>query len=112
LTAASTFTTGLRAGTEYADYESPALQAIRSATSIIARTVPAELADFRALLIHLATVVADANNEGGFFGLGARPRTPNEAAAIEATRNRTQMASRTAGPTSPVPADQPTPSGR
>src|SRR5262249_4485960 len=45
LTAASTFTTGLRAGTEYADYESPALQAIRSATSIIARTVPAELAD-------------------------------------------------------------------
>lgn len=31
-------------------------------------------------------VVADANDEGGFFGLGARPRTPAEAAAMDAVQ--------------------------
>ncbi len=39
----------------------------------------------------IAAAVADANNEGGFFGLGARPRTPSEAAAMEAINNATQL---------------------
>jgi uncharacterized membrane protein len=91
LTAASTFDSRLRPGVTYADYEGPALQAIRSATAIVARTVPVELADFGAFLVEIAAVVADANKEGGFFGLGARPRTPNEAAAMEAVRRATTL---------------------
>ncbi|MEV0398447.1 DUF1003 domain-containing protein [Actinoallomurus sp. NPDC050550] len=91
LAAASDFDTRLQAGTVYADYEGPALQAIRSASTIVARTAPAELDDFRAFLVEIATTVADANNEGGFFGLGARPRTPNEAAAIEAVKEATEL---------------------
>jgi hypothetical protein len=92
LAAASTFDTGIRAGTEYADYKTPALQLIRTATMIIARTAPRELPDFRELLVQLAMIVADANNEGGFFGLGARPRTPSEAAAIHAIQKTTELA--------------------
>ena len=91
LTAASTFNTGLHAGTRYTDYESPALEAVGSATAIVAEKAPAELADFRVLLVEIAAVVADANNEGGFLGVGARPRTPNEAAAIHAVRRATGL---------------------
>jgi hypothetical protein len=40
--AASTFTSGLRAGTTYAGYKTPALAAIRSATPIFAEKAPAE----------------------------------------------------------------------
>jgi hypothetical protein len=35
-------------------------------------------------LAEIATTVADANKEGGFFGLGARPRYGHEAAALAA----------------------------
>jgi uncharacterized membrane protein len=86
LAGTSAFTTGLRPGTGYADYEGPALQAIRSATAILARKAPGQVAGFREFLTEIAAVVADANNEGGFFGLGARPRTPRETAAMEAVR--------------------------
>jgi hypothetical protein len=89
LAAASAFSTGLRAGTRYADYEAPALEAIRAATAIIAATAPAELPGFRAFLAEIAAVVADANKEGGFFGVGARRRTPAEAAAIQAVSRAT-----------------------
>ncbi len=89
LTAASTFETGLRPGTTHADYETPALEAVRSATAIIASKAPADLADFGAFLVEIATVVADANKEGGFFGLGAQRRTPEEAAAVDAVRKAT-----------------------
>jgi uncharacterized membrane protein len=86
LAATTAFTTGLRAGIGYADYEGPALQAIRSAAAILARKAPGQVAGFREFLTEIAAVVADANNEGGFFGLGARPRTPHEGAALEAVR--------------------------
>ncbi|SEP51019.1 DUF1003 domain-containing protein [Amycolatopsis saalfeldensis] len=86
LTAACTFETGLRPGIKYADYQVPALEAIRSAAAIVARTAPAELPDFREFLVEIATVVADANQEGGFLGLGAQRRTPAETAAIDAVR--------------------------
>ena len=89
LTAASTFDMGLKAGTGYTDYSGPALETIRSATAIIARTAPAELPGFRTLLVDIAATVADANMEGGFFGLGAQRRTPNETAALNAVRNAT-----------------------
>jgi hypothetical protein len=84
LTAASTFSTGLRPGTRYADYEGPALEVIRSATAVVAREAPAELPGFRAFLAEIAATVGDANREGGFFGLGARQRTDSEAAALTA----------------------------
>jgi uncharacterized membrane protein len=85
-----TFTTGLQAGTGYADYEGTALQAIRSATAVLTRQAPAQVTAFREFLTEIATVVAEANSEGGFFGLGARRRTANEVAAIEAVRRASQ----------------------
>lgn len=84
LTAASAFNTGLAAGTKYADYKGPALEVIRSAAAIVAREAPAELPGFRAFLAEIAATVADANEEGGFFGLRARRRYGNEAAAVAA----------------------------
>jgi uncharacterized membrane protein len=90
LAATSTFDRGVKAGTRYHDYQQPALATIRSATAIVARKAPSELGEFRAFLVEIAEVVADANNEGGFFGLGARPRTPVEAAVIEAVDQATQ----------------------
>jgi hypothetical protein len=91
LTAASDFRTGLQPGSRYNNYRGPALEAIRSATAVVATRAPAELPHFRAFLAEIAAVVADANNEGGFFGLGARPRTPNEAAAMEAVKTATAL---------------------
>jgi uncharacterized membrane protein len=86
LAGTSAFATGLRTGTGYADYEGPALQAIGSAVAILADKAPGEVAVFRYFLTEIAEVVADANSEGGFFGLGARRRTAREAAAIQAVR--------------------------
>ncbi|MFD7449247.1 DUF1003 domain-containing protein [Kitasatospora sp. NPDC059827] len=86
LAAASTFDTGLRPDTRYAEYRGPALEAIREATRIVAERAPDELAGYRELLLEIATVVADANEEGGILGLGARTRVPNEVAAMEAVR--------------------------
>jgi uncharacterized membrane protein len=91
LAGASTFQTGLRPGTTYADYQRPALEAIQSAVAIVERTASAELPDFRAFLVEIAATVADANKEGGFFGLGARARTRNETTALEAVRKATQQ---------------------
>jgi uncharacterized membrane protein len=86
LTAASSFNTGLRPGPRYTDYEGRALEAIRSATAIVAREAPGELDGFRTFLVEIAEVVGDANMEGGFLGMGARRRVPREAAAIDAVR--------------------------
>lgn len=83
LAASSTFATGLEPGIGYRDYLGPALETIRSAAAIVEREAPGELDAFRTLLAQIATAVADANAEGGFFGLGAQRRTPEEAAAIE-----------------------------
>ena len=91
LAAASAFSTGLRAGARYADYEAPALAAIRAATAIIAGKAPAELPGFRLFLAEIAMVVADANKEGGFFGVGAHRRTRDEAAAIGAVSRATGL---------------------
>jgi uncharacterized membrane protein len=84
LAAASTFSTGWRVGTRYADYEPSALAAIRSAADIVAQKAAPELPGFRAFLAEIAAVVADANIEGGFFKVGGRRRTPSEAAAMAA----------------------------
>ncbi|MFJ8470979.1 DUF1003 domain-containing protein [Kitasatospora sp. NPDC094011] len=86
LAAASTFDTGLRPDTRYAEYRGPALETVRSAARIVAEQAPDELAEYRAFLLEIATVVADANEEGGFLGLGARTRVPNELVAVEAVR--------------------------
>jgi hypothetical protein len=84
LAAASTFSTGWRVGTRYADYKPSALAAIRSATVIVTQKAAPELPGFRAFLAEIAAVVPDANIEGGFFRVGARRRTPSEAEAMEA----------------------------
>jgi uncharacterized membrane protein len=86
LAAASTFDTGLRPDTRYDEYRGPALETIRDATRIVAEHAPDELAEYRAFLLQIATVVADANEEGGILGLGARTRVPNELAAMDAVR--------------------------
>ncbi|HZX08655.1 DUF1003 domain-containing protein [Kribbella sp.] len=86
VTAASTFETGLRPSTTYADYEAPALATIRSASATVAAKAPDELESFHAFLLEIAEAVAGANQEGGTFGLGAQRRTPEEARAIEAIR--------------------------
>jgi uncharacterized membrane protein len=91
LAAASTFNTGLATGTRYADYKPTALQTIRSATAVIARKAPGDLAAFQHLLVQIAAVVADANQEGGILGIGARARTPSEAAALQAVRTATGL---------------------
>lgn len=84
LTGAFTVGTGVRPDVRYADYEPGALEAIRSATAIIARKAPDEVLAFRALLTEIAETVGDANLEGGFFGLGAQRRFGNELTAIAA----------------------------
>ncbi|MFF2147108.1 DUF1003 domain-containing protein [Kitasatospora sp. NPDC058190] len=86
LAAASTFDTGLRPDTRYDEYRGPALETIRAATRIVAEHAPDELGEYRAFLLRIATVVADANEEGGILGLGARTRVPNELAAMDAVR--------------------------
>ncbi|WBP84959.1 DUF1003 domain-containing protein [Kitasatospora cathayae] len=86
LAAASTFDTGLRPDTRYAEYREPALETIRAAARIVAERAPDELDGFRVFLLEIATVVADANEEGGILGLGARSRVPSELAAMEAVR--------------------------
>jgi hypothetical protein len=91
LTATSSFNTGLRAGTRFADYEVPAVEAIRSATAIVATRAPGEVAGFRAFLVEIAEAVGDANFEGGFLGLGAQRRVPSEAAAIALVTRATEL---------------------
>ncbi|GAA1979577.1 DUF1003 domain-containing protein [Kitasatospora viridis] len=91
LAASSTFETGLRSDTRYADYADPALRTIREATGIVARVAPDEVDGFRVFLMEIATAVADANEEGGFFGLGARTRVPNELAAMAAVQAATEL---------------------
>lgn len=86
------FSTGLRGGTRYSDYRGPGLEAIRSATAMVARKAPAEHPAFCAFLLEVAEAVADANREGGFLGVGGQRRTPNEAAAIEAIRTAMGLA--------------------
>jgi uncharacterized membrane protein len=91
LAAASTFSTGWRVGTSYADYEPSALAAIHSATAIVAQKAAPELPGFRAFLAEIAAAVADANIEGGFFRVGGRRRTPSEAAAMEAVNRAAEV---------------------
>lgn len=81
LAATSTFNTGLQAGTRYADYEGPALELIRAATANVASKAPAQLPDFRVLLVEIAAAVADASEESGFVGLGAQRRRGSSEAA-------------------------------
>ncbi|HKT03879.1 MAG TPA: DUF1003 domain-containing protein [Rugosimonospora sp.] len=92
LAANTAFSTGLRASTTYHDYAGPALATIHAATTLVATHAPTELAHFQRLLVDLATTVADANAEGGLFGIGAHTRTPNEAAAIHAVHHATTRA--------------------
>lgn len=80
LAAASPFNAGLQAGARYGDYDGPALEVISSATAIVARKAPMQLADFRGLLAEIVDTVADASEEGGIVCLGAQRRRSSRAA--------------------------------
>ncbi|MCX4094225.1 DUF1003 domain-containing protein [Nocardia sp. alder85J] len=95
LTATSVFDTTLRADTSYADYEGPALTAIRSATAIVADCAPDELAGFRALLIQIAETVAETAGDG-LFGVDARPDGGAAVLAVTAVRQAAGLVDHTA----------------
>lgn len=80
------FRSGLRPGMRRADYEEPALEAIRAATAFVLARSPADAAAFRAFLVELAEVAANAHREGGFGGVGGVRVTAAEAAAIARVR--------------------------
>ena len=70
----------------YAAYQKGALETIRAAVDIVARTAPAELYDFQEFVVKLTEAVADANLKGDIMGVGRLRRTPEELAALEAVR--------------------------
>ncbi len=76
------FQSGLRSGVSRADYERIALEAVSSATAIVAARAPRHLAAFRTFLVELALVAANAHKEGGFLGMGGVRVTAAEEAAI------------------------------
>ncbi len=78
----SAFQSGLRPGMKRADYERPALEAIRAAVAAVQARAPADLEAFRTFLVELAEVAANAHKEGGFAGVGGVRVTAAEAAAI------------------------------
>ena len=92
LASARQFGTGMRPGMRRADYEEAALESIRTATEIVARRSPADLAAFRAFVVELAEVAANANEEGGFAGVGGVRVTDAEAAAIARVRRACGLA--------------------
>ncbi|MCL2583686.1 MAG: DUF1003 domain-containing protein [Streptosporangiales bacterium] len=86
LASSTAFDTGLRPGTGYDGYQAPALKTVRSAAVVVAGKAADDLESFRGFLDEITAAVADADNEGGVLGLGARPRTPSEVAAMDAVR--------------------------
>jgi hypothetical protein len=86
------FGTGMRPGMTRADYEEEALEAIRAAVDIVARRAPADLGAFRAFVVQLAEVAANAHEEGGFAGVGGVRVTPAEASAIARVRRACGLA--------------------
>jgi hypothetical protein len=76
------FESGLRPGMKVAEYEGSALDLIRSAVAAVQARSPSDLAAFRAFLVELAEVAANAHKEGGVAGMGGVRVTRAEAAAI------------------------------
>ncbi len=76
------FGSGLRPGMSRAQYEGPALEAIRAATAILTAKAPDDLRAFRTFLVDLAETAANAYVEGRVLGMGGVRVTPAEAAAI------------------------------
>lgn len=80
------FQSGLRPGMKRAQYEEPALEAIRAACKFVQTRSPADVAAFRTFLVELAEVAANAHKEGGFAGMGGVRVTAAEEAAIARVR--------------------------
>ncbi|HXM55805.1 MAG TPA: hypothetical protein VOB72_10480 [Candidatus Dormibacteraeota bacterium] len=76
------FQPGIQPGMKYADYEAPALEAIRTAVAAVLARSPGDVAVFRAFLVKLAEAAANAHKEGGFAGVGGTRVSPAEAVAI------------------------------
>jgi hypothetical protein len=80
------FGTGLRPGMRPAEYEGPALEAIRAAAACVVARSPADAAAFRTFLVELGEAAANAHREGGLAGVGGIRVTAAEAAAIARIR--------------------------
>jgi hypothetical protein len=83
---ATRFSTGLQANTTLAEYQGPALTAIRSATATIGSKAPGDLAAFRVFVVEVAEAAANAHKEGGFGGMGGIRVSAREQAAIDAIK--------------------------
>lgn len=73
---------GMRPELNAAAYEEQSLDAIRTATALVARKAPGDLEPFRSFVVDLAEAAARAHKEGGFGGIGGTLVTAAEAAAI------------------------------
>jgi hypothetical protein len=79
--ATTRYSTGLsRPDTKAAEYEGPALDAIRAATAAVSRKAPADLPAFREFVVEMAQAAAEAHKEGGVRV------SPREQAAIDKVR--------------------------
>jgi len=76
------FNSGFQTGMTAEQFEGPALEAIRSATALVAARAPAEAPAFRSFLVALAETAANAHKEGGVMGMGGIRVSPAEASAI------------------------------
>jgi hypothetical protein len=66
------------------DLPAQAAQRLREAVEIVARVAqPDELEDYRRFVLDTARTVAEAHKEGGVLGIGGRPVSEKEQAALD-----------------------------
>jgi len=76
------FDSGFQTGMTAAQFEGPALEAIRTATALVTARTPGDAAAFRRFLVELAETAANAHKEGGLMRMGGSRVSQAEAAAI------------------------------
>jgi len=81
------FQSGFQTGMTAAQYEGPALEAIRAAMALLTARAPADAPEFRKFVVGLAETAANANKEGGMMGMGGTRVSPAETAAINRVRH-------------------------
>jgi hypothetical protein len=62
---------------------------VRQAVSLLEeKATPEELADYRKFVLTVAEAAAEAHREGGFLGIGSKPVSEKEQAALDDIRTR------------------------
>lgn len=70
------------------DLASLASERVRAAVAIVdAKATPEEARAFRDFILTVAEAVANANREGGFIGIGGKPVSESEQAALDELRS-------------------------